>query len=251
MIQFSFSITNVMLSHHTHHNHITALFPGPPRWAGARRELLDFMVQGKINKGRYTDHPAGRHSILTKQCPPPPSPMLRWTVQKNLHLQQCWLIQTNISAGDNMQNATHSQDERHQLCTTGGSHLHASGVWMARRGHGRDHVSRLLLLWAGRHLWLRGTLTGSHRGRSRHWRCHWHTTEQASPILQQQSATLTEACHDRTSLINTPTTIRHIATKTHLTRAHSEESISATVSLLASSRSANVTLSPNPNPPKI
>ena len=56
------------------HNHFTALFPGPPGWAGARRELLDFMVQGKINRGRHTDHPAGRHSIWTNQCPLPPSP---------------------------------------------------------------------------------------------------------------------------------------------------------------------------------
>ena len=51
----------------------TALFPGPPGWAGARRELLDFMVQKKTNRGRHTDHPAGRHSIWTKRCPPPPS----------------------------------------------------------------------------------------------------------------------------------------------------------------------------------
>ena len=43
-------------------------------WAGARRELLDFMVQGKINRGRHTDRPAGRHSIQINQCPPPPSP---------------------------------------------------------------------------------------------------------------------------------------------------------------------------------
>ena len=57
-----------------HHNRFTALFPGPPGWAGARRELQDFMVQGKINTGRHTDHPAGRHSIQTNQCPPPPSP---------------------------------------------------------------------------------------------------------------------------------------------------------------------------------
>ena len=35
-------------------------------------EKLDFMVQGKINRGRYTDHPDGRQSIRTKQCPPPP-----------------------------------------------------------------------------------------------------------------------------------------------------------------------------------
>jgi len=49
-------------------------FPGPSGWASARREHLDFMVQGKINRGRYTDHPAGRHSIQTNQCLPPPSP---------------------------------------------------------------------------------------------------------------------------------------------------------------------------------
>ena len=49
-------------------------FPGPPRWAGARRELLDFMVQGKINRGRHTDHPAGHHTIRTNQCPPPSPP---------------------------------------------------------------------------------------------------------------------------------------------------------------------------------
>jgi len=57
-----------------HLTHFTALFPGPPGWAGARRELLDFMVQGKINRGRHNDHPAGCHSIRTNQCPPPPSP---------------------------------------------------------------------------------------------------------------------------------------------------------------------------------
>ena len=57
-----------------HHNRFMALFPGPPGWTSARRELLDFTVQGKINRGRHTDHPAGRHSIWTNQCPPPPSP---------------------------------------------------------------------------------------------------------------------------------------------------------------------------------
>ena len=56
-------------------NLFTALFPGPPAWAGARRELLDFMVQGKINRGRHTDHPAGCHSIWTNQWPPAPSPI--------------------------------------------------------------------------------------------------------------------------------------------------------------------------------
>jgi len=44
---------------HHHHNRFTALFRGPPGWAGAQRELLDSMVQGEINRGRHTDHPAG------------------------------------------------------------------------------------------------------------------------------------------------------------------------------------------------
>jgi len=53
------------------HNHLTALFPGPPGWAGARTELLDFVVQGKINRGRHTNHPAWHHSIrfLQARCP--------------------------------------------------------------------------------------------------------------------------------------------------------------------------------------
>jgi len=63
----------LILHHHHHHNRFTALFPGPPGYTGARRELLDFMVQGKINRGRHTDYPAGCHSIRTNQCPPPPS----------------------------------------------------------------------------------------------------------------------------------------------------------------------------------
>jgi len=58
-----------------HHYRFTALFPAPPGWAGARRKLLDFMVQGKTKRGRHTNHPAGCHSIWTNQCPPPPSPI--------------------------------------------------------------------------------------------------------------------------------------------------------------------------------
>ena len=54
-----------------HRNRFMALFRDHPAWAGARRELLDFMVQEKINRGRHTNHPAGRHFIRTKQCPPP------------------------------------------------------------------------------------------------------------------------------------------------------------------------------------
>jgi len=62
-------------THHQHHNCFTALFLGPPGWAGDGRELLDFIVQGEINRGRHTDHPAGRNSSQTNQCPPPPSPI--------------------------------------------------------------------------------------------------------------------------------------------------------------------------------
>jgi len=46
--------------------------PGEPE---PEEKLLDFMVQGKINRGRHIDHPDGRHSIRTKQCPPLPSPI--------------------------------------------------------------------------------------------------------------------------------------------------------------------------------
>jgi len=46
----------------------TALFPGPPRWANARRKiLLDFVVLGRITTGRHTDSPRRRHSIRTNQ----------------------------------------------------------------------------------------------------------------------------------------------------------------------------------------
>ena len=54
------------LEHHTPPQPFYGPFPGPPGWAGARRGLLDFMEQRKINyRGRHTDHPVGRHSIRT------------------------------------------------------------------------------------------------------------------------------------------------------------------------------------------
>jgi len=65
--------TRINLNQTIHLNCFTALFPGPHGWASARRERLDFMVQGKINRDRHTDHPAGRHSIRINQSPPPPS----------------------------------------------------------------------------------------------------------------------------------------------------------------------------------
>jgi len=70
------SIINMLFIHHTTTTPqpFYGPIPGPPGWAGARREVVDFVVQGKINRGRHTDHPAGRHSIRTNQCLPPPYP---------------------------------------------------------------------------------------------------------------------------------------------------------------------------------
>jgi len=50
---------------------VRPLFLDHPGEPVPEEKLLDFMVQGKINRGRHTDHPAGRHSIRTKQCPTP------------------------------------------------------------------------------------------------------------------------------------------------------------------------------------
>jgi len=78
-----------------HHSCFTALFPGPPGWAGARRELLDFMVQGKINRGRHTDHPAGCHSNRTNQCLPPPPPFFTGRMPFLPPNQQCQSTEGN------------------------------------------------------------------------------------------------------------------------------------------------------------
>jgi len=53
-------------------------FSGTTCVIGARRNFWTLcMMQGKINRGRHTDHAAGCHSIWTNQCPPPPSPFLQ------------------------------------------------------------------------------------------------------------------------------------------------------------------------------
>jgi len=60
-----------------HTTTITVLWPFFQDYLGEpvpEKKHLDFMVQGKINRGRHTDHPAGRHSNRTNQRPPPPSP---------------------------------------------------------------------------------------------------------------------------------------------------------------------------------
>jgi len=97
---FCYHLTNQQRKHQN--NHFTALFPGPPGWASARRELLDFMTQGKMNRGRHTNHPDGRHSIWTNQCPPPPSPQLRhvWTIGKKKLVKQQYLLHISSQYGE-------------------------------------------------------------------------------------------------------------------------------------------------------
>ena len=50
----------------SHHTITTVLRPFFREYRGEpvpEEKLLDFMVEGKINRGRHTDHPAGCHSI--------------------------------------------------------------------------------------------------------------------------------------------------------------------------------------------
>ena len=106
-----------------HYNRFTALFPGPPGWAGARRELLDFMVQGKINRGRHTDHPAGCHFIRSNQRPPPPSPHRRRDGTKSI---ESWLLSCVCN-------------ELKLLEVAGWWCIAAGMVWMADSAEGEDH----------------------------------------------------------------------------------------------------------------
>ena len=48
-------------------------FSGITQVSRCQKRTSGLMVQGKINSGRHTDHPDGRHSIRTNQCSPPPS----------------------------------------------------------------------------------------------------------------------------------------------------------------------------------
>jgi len=55
---------------HTHtQNLFTNLFPGLPRWAGARRNLLVLNGAREDIRGRHTYNPAWHHSIQTNQRP--------------------------------------------------------------------------------------------------------------------------------------------------------------------------------------
>jgi len=91
------NVETVMTHSHTR-NHFTALYPGLPGWAGARRNLVDFMVLGKITEA---DNPAWRHSMRTnKQLTSLIPPFLRhmpFLLQPSQFIlacgrhQMCWL----------------------------------------------------------------------------------------------------------------------------------------------------------------
>ena len=81
-----------------HHHTTTAVLrpffrdhPGEP----CQKRTSGLIVEGEINRGRHTGHPAGRHSIRTNQSPPPPSPIIHvkgfWKLDSaNVILQ--WLV---------------------------------------------------------------------------------------------------------------------------------------------------------------
>ena len=58
----------------THHNHFTALFRDHPGEPVPEENFWTLWCKGRLTEAD-TDQPAGRHSIRTNQCPPPPSPI--------------------------------------------------------------------------------------------------------------------------------------------------------------------------------
>ena len=87
VISHKFTVIAHTVQHHTTTTTVLRPFfrdhPGEPV---PEEKLLDFMVQGKINRGRHchTENPAGRHSIRTNQCPPTILPKL-YNTERNLH----------------------------------------------------------------------------------------------------------------------------------------------------------------------
>ena len=77
---------------HTHTQPFYDPFSGTTQWAGARTELVGFMVQGAINRVRHTHHPAGR--------PPPPHSPYFFSGRMSFlpPNQQCQSTEGNISS---------------------------------------------------------------------------------------------------------------------------------------------------------
>ena len=53
---------------------VLQLFLGPPAWPVPEENFWTLWCKGRLTQAD-TDHPAGRHSIRTNQCPPPLSPI--------------------------------------------------------------------------------------------------------------------------------------------------------------------------------
>jgi len=64
-------------------------FSGITRVSRCQKRTSGLYGARKTNRGRYTNHPAGCHSIRTKQCPPPPSPIFTGRMPFLLPNQQC------------------------------------------------------------------------------------------------------------------------------------------------------------------
>ena len=80
-----------------HHNCLTALFPGPPRWDGTRRELLDLWCKGRLTEAdtvtiRLGATPSGLSSAHLHH-PPNIFSIYNFTLTKN----ECWTCVNTFS----------------------------------------------------------------------------------------------------------------------------------------------------------
>jgi len=103
------------------------------------------MVQGKINRGRHTDHPTGRHSIRTKQCPPPPSPEKR---------PLNWCLWPGRATGQWLPIVSHkaSEDAEQRTLSSGVVGDVRQSVGLSRMHSLNHHVSTCVVTWHRWHL---------------------------------------------------------------------------------------------------
>jgi len=121
---------------------------GAPGWAGARIELLDFMVQGKINRSRHIDidHPDGCHSIQTNQCPPPIPHIFYRPDALPAANQQCQSTEGNTCIDNRKKNLLNSNIS--STCPQYGEHRLTNG-WdcLVSFGLGHQQISTAFVSW--------------------------------------------------------------------------------------------------------
>ena len=98
-------------------------FSGTTRVSRCQKRTSGLTVQGEINRGRHTDHPAGRHSIWTNQYPLP----------SNRHHRSCG--DRLEGKGENYQICS-VQYCVQQLCT-----VHCTHIWTDKQFSGLGFVS--------------------------------------------------------------------------------------------------------------